>query len=164
VNCSGGTSTSRRNISINTNGSSNDNSNTISDTDSLDGTPNASSKHSAQHHNPNPNTNTAPKLHNYIVDFGKNFQGGLNLTITNPLAIPVVITVGLGEELNADGSVMCCPARSDNTWFFTYTLAPAVTQTISMHEYAVFRWAQVRLHMTVKPLIITLTLTLTLAS
>ena len=75
------------------------------------------------------------QLHTYIIDFGRNFQGGLNLTITNPLPRPVSIHVGLGEELNPDGSVMCCPARSENMWSFNYTLAPSATQTITTHEY-----------------------------
>eukprot|EP00947_MAST-08B_sp_MAST-8B-sp1_P002570 g2570.t1 len=102
-----------------------------------------------------------------VFDLGINIQGGLNVSITNPGSSPVTIEVRLGEELNADGSAMCCPARSGNEYRALWTLAPgggsrnsggggeaaaeaaaaaaaAAANRIVMHEYAEFRYVEFR--------------------
>jgi hypothetical protein len=91
-----------------------------------------------------PNTSTV------IIDFGLEFQGGVNITFTNVGSAGAQINVKLSEELLPEScaSLSCAtaiksPMRTTNTFEDTWTLRAAPTQTVMQHEYMEFRYAQV---------------------
>lgn len=84
----------------------------------------------------------AQSTYHYIVDFGKNFQGHVNITFESGYAGQQVV-VRLGEQLNSDGSVKY-RLESNNVYEFNWTLSGTNgTQNFVPHEYCVFRWAEV---------------------
>jgi hypothetical protein len=78
---------------------------------------------------------------NYIIDIGKVIVGGLMLKINNPNTAPVNITVGYGEELRADGSVMY-NMRTGNNQLETWTLKPGLN-VLPTTLMKTFRWVQI---------------------
>ena len=85
---------------------------------------------------------TGAESYHYIVDFGKNFQGHVNISFGSGQAGQQVV-VSLGEQRTADGVVS--HAESNNVWIDTWTLAGGnSTDSFVPHEYAEFRWAEVQ--------------------
>ena len=76
----------------------------------------------------------------YLVDFGRELQGGLNLTFRRGVAGARVI-VKLSEELLPDGRVMV-PMRTGNNFTAVFTLRDGPQSTVG-HEYMEFRYAQI---------------------
>ena len=76
----------------------------------------------------------------YIVDFGKNFQGHLNLSFSSGQPGQEVF-VRLGEQLLANGSVKY-HMESRNVYLYRWTLGGGM-ETVVPHEYCEFRWAEV---------------------
>lgn len=89
-------------------------------------------------------TNAGPQT--YVVDYGQQMMGGVNLTFWNgsaSYAAGTRVTVQLGEELNPDGSVMV-PGRQANDYNSTWTLAAGPADAgITHHEFIQFRYAQI---------------------
>jgi hypothetical protein len=80
--------------------------------------------------------------YHYIIDFGKNFQGHVNISFQSGQSGQQVV-VSLGEQRTADGVVS--HAESNNVWIDTWTLAGGnSTDSFVPHEYAEFRWAEVK--------------------
>ena len=85
---------------------------------------------------------TGAERYNYIIDFGKNFQGHVNISFVSGRPGRQVV-VSLGEQRTASGVVS--HAKSDNVWIDKWTLAGGnTTDGFVPHEYAVFRWAEVQ--------------------
>ena len=92
-------------------------------------------------------------LYHYVIDYGKNFQGHVNISFVAGKAGQQV-TVALGEQLKPDGTVPV-RAESGNHWFDTWTLMGTASSGSSgggsgsgsdpfvPHEYCEFRWAEV---------------------
>ena len=93
----------------------------------------------------------------YLVDMGREIQGGISVTFRNGSA-GTTVDVGYGEELHDDqidpptprGStlpgcknctVRCCPMRTTNVFHSIWTLRNGL-QTSSEHEYKEFRFAE----------------------
>eukprot|EP00035_Acanthoeca_spectabilis_P031454 m.14156 g.14156 ORF g.14156 m.14156 type:complete len:993 (+) comp4760_c0_seq1:3-2981(+) len=85
-------------------------------------------------------TITANQTYNYLIDFGSEVQGGINLTVASPRS-GVAITIKLGESLNPDGTVKV-PMYTGNTFEDTWTLREG-NQTLFQHEYMEFRWGEI---------------------
>ena len=78
--------------------------------------------------------------YSYIVDFGKNFQGHLNLSFSSGQPGQEV-TVQLGEQRLANGSVKY-HMESNNVYSYRWTLSGGL-ETVVPHEYCEFRWAEI---------------------
>lgn len=76
----------------------------------------------------------------YLIDFGLELQGGVNITFTNAKAGQKV-TVKLSEELLPNGQIKV-PMRTGNDFEDTWTLRDG-TQTVMQHEYMEFRYAEI---------------------
>ena len=76
----------------------------------------------------------------YLVDFGRELQGGINISFVRGVA-GQVLSVKLSEELLPDGSVKV-PMRTGNDFADTWTLRDGA-QTVMQHEYMEFRYAQI---------------------
>ena len=103
-----------------------------------------------------------PMTYRYIIDYGRNFQGHVNLSFGSANIVPGhQVIVRLGEQLLTNGSVKWV-SESTNRWNDVWTLrggsrnlpsssssASAAAQqllpleTYVPHEYAEFRWAEV---------------------
>ena len=86
---------------------------------------------------------TAPAPGVQIIDFGQEFMGGVNLTLTGAAGARVSVVVG--EELMPGGGAVRSPLRTGNRWNSTWTLSgvPALDAGIVQHEFIQFRYAQV---------------------
>eukprot|EP01052_Picozoa_sp_SAG31_P005581 SAG31_NODE_247_length_19134_cov_12.255050_6_plen_1021_part_00 len=86
---------------------------------------------------------TGDTVYNYIIDYGRNFQGHVNVSFGSGHAGQQV-TVTLGEQRTSDGVVY--HAESNNVWIDTWTLdeGGSGAESFVPHEYAEFRWAEVR--------------------
>ena len=73
--------------------------------------------------------------YHYIIDFGKNFQGHVNISFGSGRAGQKV-NVSLGEQRTA--TAVRSHAESNNVWLDTWTLAHGENQFVP-HEYAEFR-------------------------
>ena len=94
---------------------------------------------------PLPSAEQASTSFRYVVDFGRNFQGHVNVSFAAPSEAGRVVTVRLGEQLNGDGSVRY-NMLTGNVYEFNWTLAnvsAGTLQTFVPHEYCVFRYAEV---------------------
>jgi alpha-L-rhamnosidase len=99
----------------------------------------------------------------YLLDFGRELQGGLNLSFPSGASVhddraSRRVTLLLGEELSADGTPMV-PMRTGNNFTSVWTLAPGgdaashlgspraheamPNMGIMAHEYVEFRYALV---------------------
>lgn len=76
----------------------------------------------------------------YVIDFGSELQGGVNLTL-NAIEAGHVVHVLLSEELRPDGSPLV-PMHTGNNFADRWTLRQG-RQTVMAHEYAEFRYAMV---------------------
>ena len=92
----------------------------------------------------------------YVVDVGKEIQGGLILAMAGRAGDRV--SIGYGEELTDDFAnpaqpnstlpacpactVRCCPMRTTNVFWSTWTLRDG-HQTGAQHEYMQFRFAEI---------------------
>jgi hypothetical protein len=85
-------------------------------------------------------TAEAPCNNCYIMDFGLEMQGGINLTISSAKAGHVV-TVLLSEELRTDGTPLV-PMYTRNNFTFRWTLREGA-QSVAAHEYVEFRYGMV---------------------
>ena len=85
-------------------------------------------------------TPEAPCNHCYVIDFGLEMQGGVNLTFSSAKAGHLV-TVLLSEELRADGTPLV-PMHTGNNFTYQWTLREGV-QSVSAHEYVEFRYGMV---------------------
>ena len=80
----------------------------------------------------------------YVIDFGRNFQGHVNLSFAGGSAGQQV-TVRLGEQLLVNGSVKY-HSESNNVWDcgdWTLSGKPGHVDNFVPHEYVEFRWAEV---------------------
>ena len=80
----------------------------------------------------------------YVVDFGRNFQGHVNISFGSSGTRGQKVTVRLGEQLLVNGSVKY-KAESNNHWEDVWTLGGggAGEDIFVPHEYSEFRWAEV---------------------
>ena len=76
----------------------------------------------------------------YVIDYGLEMQGGVELTLAAATAGHQVIVV-LSEELAPDGTPLV-PMHTGNNFTARWTLA-AGTQTVAQHEYMEFRYAMI---------------------
>jgi hypothetical protein len=90
-----------------------------------------------------PDIRSGGLVYTYVIDFGKNFQGHVNISFATGTAGQQV-SVHLGEQLNPDGTVPTC-AESGNHWVDVWTLSGSgsAADNFVPHEYAEFRWAMV---------------------
>ena len=72
----------------------------------------------------------------FLADFGKEFQGGLRLDVTNGTA-GLNVSIACGEMLNADGSVGYTWG-----WEFTWVLRDGA-QTLEQHKYMECRFVSI---------------------
>ena len=84
-------------------------------------------------------TAEAPCNNCYIMDFGLEMQGGVNLTFSADTIAGHVVTVLLSEELRADGTPLV-PMLTRNNFTYVWTLRQGA-QSVSAHEYVEFRYA-----------------------
>ena len=86
-----------------------------------------------------PNT---PSTYRYVIDFGHNFQGHVNISFASGAPGQRVV-VRLGEQLLTNGSVKWV-SESKNVWNEVWTLrGDGARETYVPHEYAEFRWAEI---------------------
>lgn len=82
----------------------------------------------------------------WLVDYGQEFDGGVNLTFAGATGLPAgtKVEVLLGEQLLSDGSVMS-PMRTSNNYDSVWTLAgdDSLDSGIVQHEFIQFRYAEV---------------------
>lgn len=83
---------------------------------------------------------TGGDSYHYIIDYGKNFQGHVNISFASGTAGQQV-NVSLGEQRTATAVVS--HAESRNVWIDTWTLAGSGADSFVPHEYSEFRWAEV---------------------
>ena len=89
----------------------------------------------------------SPMSYRYVIDFGRNIQGHVNISFVRGKRGQQVV-VRLGEQLLANGSVKWV-SESGNRWSDVWTLRGggdergAQLETYVPHEYAEFRWAEV---------------------
>eukprot|EP01043_Picozoa_sp_COSAG02_P035702 COSAG02_NODE_2574_length_8500_cov_21.668254_3_plen_559_part_00 len=76
----------------------------------------------------------------YLIDFGLEMQGGVNITFSNAEAGQKV-RVKLSEELLPNGQIKV-PMRTTNDFDDTWTLRDG-PQTVMQHEYMEFRYAEI---------------------
>ena len=79
-------------------------------------------------------TTAASGTTRYLVDFGRELQGGLNVTFQDGVA-GARVAVGLSEELLEDGGLKV-PMRTGNNFTDVWTLSDGA-QSVSQHEYMV---------------------------
>lgn len=78
-----------------------------------------------------------------FLDFGKELQGGLTISLPASTPAGIVLTVQQGEELvSTDPPAVMYQMRTGNDYSGKWTTR-AGAQTIEMHEYLEFRYAQV---------------------
>ena len=86
--------------------------------------------------------------HHYVIDFGRELQGGPNITFSRRAAAAAagrVVTVRLGEQLLPNGTVRY-RALSKNVWESHWTLGDSSdgrAQSFVTHEYSEFRYVEV---------------------
>jgi hypothetical protein len=78
----------------------------------------------------------------YVIDFGRELQGGVNLTFADASANHPV-TVLLSEELTSDG-VPLVPMKTGNNFTSRWTLQEGDNVEVMQHEYMEFRYAMVK--------------------
>ena len=88
-----------------------------------------------------PSAVSGPETHRYVIDYGRNFQGHVNISFASGAAGQQV-TVRLGEQLLTNGSVKF-HAESNNQWEDQWTLSGQPGENFVPHEYSEFRWAEV---------------------
>jgi hypothetical protein len=76
----------------------------------------------------------------YLIDFGLEMQGGVNITFSNAKAGQKV-RVKLSEELLPNGQIKV-PMRTSNDFDDSWTLRDG-PQTVMQHEYMEFRYAEI---------------------
>eukprot|EP00750_Incisomonas_marina_P012861 INCI17172.1.p1 GENE.INCI17172.1~~INCI17172.1.p1 ORF type:complete len:598 (+),score=75.71 INCI17172.1:319-2112(+) len=79
--------------------------------------------------------------YHYVVDFGKEFQGHLNVTFLNGTAASG-LTIRVGEQLDSVTGRVVFHALAGNIWEWNWTIAAGVN-TLSPHEYVEFRFAEI---------------------
>ena len=84
--------------------------------------------------------------HHYLIDFGRELQGGLNVTFSGAAAVAgagTTVTVRLGEQLLSNGTGVLFHALSGNTWESNWTIGgTGGAESFVPHEYAEFRYAR----------------------
>ena len=83
------------------------------------------------------NTTSWDQPTKYLIDYGLEMQGGVNITFKSGVEGQQV-TIRLSEELLPDGSVKV-PMRTGNDFVDTWTLRDGA-QTVMQHEYMEFRY------------------------
>ncbi len=87
--------------------------------------------------------------YHYVVDFGQEFMGGVNLTIPGVVPSGASVLVRLGEELLATGSVMVPTRAAENytsLWHLKATQDPSGDPAnfgLHQHEFIEFRYAEI---------------------
>ena len=89
---------------------------------------------------PHAGTAEAPCKNCYVMDFGLEMQGHVNLTFSSATAGHVV-TVLLSEELRDDGTPRV-PMFTGNNFTYVWTLRQGA-QSVTAHEYIEFRYGMV---------------------
>ena len=79
----------------------------------------------------------------YVIDYGRELQGGVNITFPFVDTDGHAVQVLLSEELKKDGTPLV-PMRTGNDFADTWTLkASTAPQTVAQHEYMEFRYAMI---------------------
>jgi hypothetical protein len=86
-----------------------------------------------------PRNSSVPGKIRYLVDFGTELQGGVNLSFVNGKAGQKVV-IRLAEALHPDGTVIV-PMPTGNNFTDEWTLRDGAQTSIMQHEYMEFRYA-----------------------